>query len=146
MNSYSDHQIWEILDKISLKEGFIQRNGLDFQISENGENLSVGERQLLSIARSILKKSKIVLIDEATANIDISTEENIQNLLDKELKNCTVLVIAHRLHTIINSDKIVVLEKGKIVEVGVPKDLLAEKGSQFREIWNEVMCQNNRIN
>lgn len=146
MSSYSDLHIWEILDKISLKESFLQRNGLEFQISENGENLSVGERQLLSIARSMLKKSKIVLIDEATANIDISTEETIHNLFDKELKNCTVLVIAHRLNTIINSDKIVVLEKGKIVEVGVPKNLLAEKGSQFREIWNEVTRENNSIN
>lgn len=88
------------------------RKGLLTDITENGENLSVGERQLVSIARAILKPTKIVLVDEATANIDVKTESVIYKAMNEAFKNSTVITVAHRLNTVINSDKILVLEGG----------------------------------
>lgn len=91
---------------------FEERKGLDSEITENGENLSVGERQLISIARAILKPTKIVLVDEATANIDVKTESVIYKAMNESFKNSTVITVAHRLNTVINSDRILVLEGG----------------------------------
>ncbi len=85
------------------------RKGLDSEITENGQNLSVGERQLISIARAIIKPTKIVLIDEATANIDVKTESIIYKAMNEAFKNSTVITVAHRLNTVINSDRILVL-------------------------------------
>lgn len=87
----------------SSKEG--SANGLSFQIEENGNNLSSGEKQLLCICRAILRQTKIVLLDEATSNIDLVTEKQIEKLMKAAFKNCTVITIAHRLQTIINSDQ-----------------------------------------
>jgi ABC-type multidrug transport system fused ATPase/permease subunit len=81
-------------------------------ITENGKNLSSGERQLICICRAILRKSSLVILDEATANIDIVTEEKVQFLINTEFTNATVLTIAHRLNTIINSDRVLVLSFG----------------------------------
>lgn len=88
------------------------RQGLETPITENGENLSVGERQLISIARAILKPTRIVLVDEATANIDVTTESIIYKAMNEGFKNSTVITVAHRLNTVINSDRILVLEGG----------------------------------
>lgn len=85
------------------------RKGLLTEITENGENLSVGERQLVSIARAVLKPTKIVLVDEATANIDMRTEAVIYKAMNESFKNSTVITVAHRLNTVINSDRILVL-------------------------------------
>lgn len=86
--------------------------GIYLQIKDNGNNLSVGERQLLCICRAILRKNKIVILDEATSNIDIVTESKIQKLIHENFKDSTMLTIAHRLNTIINSDKILLLDHG----------------------------------
>ncbi|CAM5999985.1 unnamed protein product [Sphagnum balticum] len=94
------------------EETMESRKGLNTEISENGENLSVGERQLVSIARAILKPTKIVLVDEATANIDVRTESVIYRAMNESFKNSTVITVAHRLNTVINSDRILVLEGG----------------------------------
>jgi ATP-binding cassette subfamily C (CFTR/MRP) protein 2 len=85
------------------------RKGLLTEITENGENLSVGERQLVSIARAVLKPTKIVLVDEATANIDMRTESVIYKAMNESFKHSTVITVAHRLNTVINSDRILVL-------------------------------------
>ena len=90
------------------------RDGLETQITENGENLSVGQRQLISIARAILKPTRIVLVDEATANIDVTTESIIYKAMNEGFKNSTVITVAHRLNTVINSDRILVLEGGML--------------------------------
>merc|ERR1712109_259353 len=87
---------------------------LKFKVKEEGKNLSVGERQLICIIRAILRSNRIVILDEATANIDVVTEQTIQKLIDEEFKGATVLTIAHRLNTIINSDKILMLEQGRL--------------------------------
>lgn len=85
------------------------RKGLESEISENGENLSAGERQLISICRAVLKPTKIVLVDEATANIDVTTESIIYKAMNESFKDSTVITVAHRLNTVINSDRILVL-------------------------------------
>jgi len=89
-------------------------------VDEKGGNLSSGEKQLICICRAILRKNKIVLMDEATSNIDVATERNIQELIDEEFKDSTVLTVAHRLNTIVQSDKVLVLSFGKVLEFDTP--------------------------
>lgn len=94
--------------------------GLNFKIAEGGSNLSVGEKQLICICRAVLRKNKIVIMDEATANIDVVTEQKILRLIKEEFKESTVITIAHRLNTIIESDMVAVLSLGMLVEYGYP--------------------------
>jgi len=93
---------------------------LDMAVSEGGDNLSSGEKQLLCICRAVLRKRRIIILDEATANIDIITEQKIQTFMKQEFKNQTMIVIAHRLQTIIESDRVMVLSDGKVQEMDSP--------------------------
>ncbi|CAF5190188.1 unnamed protein product [Rotaria magnacalcarata] len=106
-------------------------NGLLSSVNESGSNLSVGQKQLVCLARAILKKSKILVIDEATANVDNATDELIQRAIRDQFKACTVLTIAHRLRTVINSDRIMVLSNGELVEFDTPETLLSDVQSHF---------------
>lgn len=108
--------------------------GLDMKIEEGGGNLSVGEKQLVCICRAVLRKNKVVLLDEATANIDIVTEEKILKLISEEFVDATMLTIAHRLNTIIESDMIAYLEKGRLLEYDTPKELMKRKDSHFSNL------------
>ena len=101
------------------------------KIAEGGSNLSAGEKQLICICRAILRKNKIIVLDEATANIDIVTEEKIQKLIESEFRESTVIAIAHRLNTIIKSDKVLVLSYGKVEEYGTPNELMQDTNSSF---------------
>ena len=116
-NKHSDEKLSSLLKKAAIDK----KCDLDFKVEEDGKNLSVGERQLICIVRAILRRSQVVILDEATANIDVVTEKNIQRLIDEELKGATLLTIAHRLNTVINSDKILVLNEGKLVEFDIPE-------------------------
>jgi len=109
---------------------------LQTPIVEGGDNLSVGQRQLICFARALLKKPKIVVLDEATAAIDNTTDSLIQEMINVRLKDCTVMTIAHRLHTIIESDRIFVMDQGKVAEADTPDKLKNLKGGIFREMWN----------
>lgn len=100
--------------------------GLNLEIEEGGANLSSGEKQIICICRAILRKSKVVILDEATANIDIVTEQKIQELITKEFADATMLVIAHRLNTIINSDRVLVMSFGRVQEFETPSNLMAD--------------------
>ena len=122
----TEEEIFEA-SKLSYCEEFINKmkDGYETIIGENGLRLSGGEKQRLSIARAMLKKSKIILLDEATSSLDSETEAKIQEALNTLTKGKTTLVIAHRLSTIINSNKIFVIDKGKVVESGNHKELIA---------------------
>ncbi|MDO4852715.1 MAG: ABC transporter ATP-binding protein [Clostridia bacterium] len=109
-------------------------NGYDTPIGENGAKLSGGERQRISIARALLKNAPIVLLDEATASLDVENETKVQGALSRLLRGKTVLVIAHRMRTVENADKIVVLADGRVAEQGSPKELLARENSLFRHM------------
>ena len=111
--------------------------GLNFKVKEEGKNLSVGERQLICIIRAILRCNKIVILDEATANIDVVTEEAIQRLISEEFKGATVLCIAHRLNTIIKSDRVLVMDKGQAIEYNSPQALMADPTSTFSRMLKE---------
>lgn len=102
--------------------------GYDTMIGENGSKLSGGERQRISIARALLKDAPIVLLDEATASLDVENESQVQQALSNLLAGKTVIVIAHRMRTVMNADKIVVLDEGRIVEEGSPSELLDDNG------------------
>lgn len=112
--------------------------GIYMKISEGGLNLSVGEKQLICICRAILRQNKIVVLDEATANIDVITEHWIQKVLADNFANSTVITIAHRLNTIIKSDKIMVLENGTVAEFGSPASLSADPSSKFALLLRDI--------
>ena len=134
-NVYNDQQIINVLNDVGLDD-FMQDKTLDYEIENNGNNISIGEKQLICIARALIKKSKIILMDEATANIDYKTETFLQTSINQSLKDCTVITIAHRIKTIINYDKILVLNNGEIVEYDSPKNLL-EKQGLFYQLYKE---------
>ncbi|CAF3680029.1 unnamed protein product [Rotaria sordida] len=130
---YSDVEIWNALEQVQLKKLVrdMMFNGLHSLVSESGSNLSVGQKQLVCLARAILKKSKILVIDEATANVDNVTDELIQRAIRDKFKECTVLTVAHRLRTVIDSDRIMVLSNGRLVEFDSPQVLLSNDYSHF---------------
>ena len=133
----SDNEILEAA-RLSMSEEFINNleNGFETKIGENGVKLSGGEKQRLSIARAFLKKSKIILLDEATSSLDSDTEEKIQKAIEELIYDKTTIVIAHRLSTILNSDKIYVMEKGKILDSGKHDDLL-EKSKEYKNFYEK---------
>lgn len=108
---------------------------LDDQVEANGQNFSQGERQLIALARAIVNRSKVVIIDEATASLDRASEERIQAVLRDKFRNCTILAIAHRLGSIVDFDQVLVLDKGRIAERGHPQTLIDSKEGLFYESY-----------
>ncbi|XP_016840834.1 multidrug resistance-associated protein 1 isoform X1 [Nasonia vitripennis] len=131
-NKCSDDDLWRALAHAHLKD-FVQTlpNGLSHEVTEGGDNLSVGQRQLICLARALLRKTKVLILDEATAAVDLETDDLIQRTIREEFKECTVLTIAHRLNTILDSDRVIVLDKGAIVEFESPDSLLQKPESAF---------------
>lgn len=113
----------------------MEKGGLDAAVSNT--SLSAGEKQLLCICRAFLKHSKVVLIDEATANIDVKNDALIQKVIAEKFKSSTVLTIAHRLSTLQSSDKIMVMEQGELAEFGSPKELENRKGGVYSEMMKK---------
>ena len=141
-DEYSDVDLWAALDKASLKKLLVAKGQtLDMEILEGGENFSVGQRQLVCLARALLKKSKILVLDEATANVDLETDALIQTTIRENFSDRTTLTIAHRLNTIIDCDKILVLELGKALEFDTPKNLLS-RDSEFASMVRDTGPEN----
>ncbi|XP_065532787.1 multidrug resistance-associated protein 1-like isoform X4 [Lathamus discolor] len=135
---HSDLELWEVLELCHLKD-FVQSlpKKLLHEISEGGENLSVGQRQLVCLARALLRKTKILVLDEATASVDMETDNLVQSTIKREFHNCTILTIAHRLHTVMDSERVLVLDTGRILEYDTPHNLLQQKGA-FSEMVAEA--------
>ncbi|KAG4235641.1 Multidrug resistance-associated protein 5 [Phytophthora cactorum] len=133
----SDAELWEVLRKVHLADTVSSwGKGLDYEVAEKGENLSVGQRQLLCIARALIRDSKVIVMDEATANVDQESDKLIQQTMKESFGdgNNTVLCIAHRIETIMDSDKILVLDAGELVEFDSPTSLLQVEGGVFKSL------------
>merc|ERR1711976_710000 len=135
-NKFDDEKITKILQEFGIWEKFneegLEKKGLNFKIESEGGNLSQGEKQLICMARALLNNTKLILLDEATANVDIITEAKIQNAVEKYFKESTIIMIAHRLNTIMFCDKILVLKKEKLKSLAIFK-LLKTMRIQFSE-------------
>ena len=128
-----------LMETNSHNKGINSSRGLMYKIKEFGNNLSLGEKQLICFARAILKRSKIIFLDEATASLDQRTEDIIQKSIDKHFKECTVLTIAHRVQTVKSCDKIIVMDKGKVAEFDSPTNLLKNPKGIFTTLYYKNM-------
>eukprot|EP00904_Undaria_pinnatifida_P009922 jgi/Undpi1/605/HiC_scaffold_10.g04069.m1 len=132
---YEDDEVWDALEQASLSST-VRRfpNGLLEPVAEYGESLSAGQRQLVCLARALLRKTRVLLLDEATSSVDYETDNVIQSTLRSAFRDCTVLTIAHRLNTIMDSDRILVMDDGKVAELDSPAALLEDPESQFSRL------------
>ncbi|CAK5107003.1 unnamed protein product, partial [Aphanomyces euteiches] len=137
-NTCTDDELWTALKQVHLAD-FV--GSLEFEVSEKGGNVSVGQRQLLCIARALLRKSKVVVLDEATANIDLETDRLIQQMIKEGFHGVTRLIIAHRLDTILDSDRILVLDAGHVKEYDAPATLLENKDGLFAQLAKQAHVQ-----
>nr|ADH16744.1 ABC transporter family C protein ABCC2 [Heliothis subflexa] len=134
-DDYSDDDIWRALEQVELKEGI---PALDYKVAEGGTNFSMGQRQLVCLARAILRSNRILIMDEATANVDPQTDALIQKTIRRQFASCTVLTIAHRLNTIMDSDRVLVMDQGEVAEFDHPHILLSNPNSKFFSMVRET--------
>ncbi|KAJ3109314.1 hypothetical protein HDU97_007808 [Phlyctochytrium planicorne] len=142
-SEYNDDALWLALEKSDLKHVVAANaQGLDMVVAENGENFSTGQRQLICLARAMLRSCKIILLDEATASVDLATDDFIQRAIRESFADATVVTIAHRLNTVADYSKILVLSNGVVIEEGSPKDLLENVGGVFSKMVEETGTAN----
>ncbi|CAH3158723.1 unnamed protein product [Pocillopora meandrina] len=138
-DEYSEMDLWRALHEVQLSDMICSlTNGLDSLLTESGSNLSVGQRQLICLARAILKGNKILIMDEATANVDHRTDSLIQETIKRRFSNCTVLTIAHRLKTIMDCDRVMVLDSGRLKEFDEPHLLLQNRWGHFYRLVQQT--------
>ncbi|ORZ17222.1 multi drug resistance-associated protein MRP [Absidia repens] len=134
-----DAELWQALQNAHLADHVSNMEGkLNATVLEGGDNFSVGQRQLICLARALLRHTSILVLDEATAAIDVETDAIIQETIREQFKQCTIITIAHRINTVMDSDRILVLEKGSILEFDTPQALLADKESSFYSMSKEA--------
>ncbi|GLJ16645.1 hypothetical protein SUGI_0285690 [Cryptomeria japonica] len=138
LGEYTDIEIWQTLDKCQLGNLMRSREEkMGSRVTENGENWSVGQQQLVCLGRALLKRSRILVLDEATASVDTATDATIQAIIRSEFADCTVITIAHRIHTVIDSDLVLLLSEGTLLEYDSPLKLLKNKNSAFSKLIQE---------
>ncbi|XP_014299326.1 ATP-binding cassette sub-family C member 4 isoform X1 [Microplitis demolitor] len=135
---YTDNALWSALEEVELKDPFAMIDGLDSRVFDRGTNFSAGQRQLVCLARAILRNNKILMLDEATANVDPHTDGLIQRTIRTKFAECTVMTVAHRLNTIMDSDKVLVMEKGRMVEFDHPYVLLKNDHGHFTSLVKQT--------
>lgn len=133
----SDNDLVTALTKVNLWDAINNRDGGGLDADFDALGLSHGQQQFFCLARAILQKRKVVLLDEATISVDRQTDQEVQKVIRTEFADCTVVAVAHRLETIGDSDVVVVIDQGSIVEVGDPKMLREEAGSLFKALWED---------
>ncbi|KAL5548580.1 hypothetical protein UlMin_003811 [Ulmus minor] len=144
LEEYTDEQIWEALDKCQLGDEVRKKEEkLGSTVTENGENWSMGQRQLVCLGRVLLKKSKVLVLDEATASVDTATDNLIQQTLRHHFSDCTVITIAHRITSVLDSDMVLLLSHGLIEEYDSPARLLENKSSSFAQLVAEYTMRSN---
>ncbi|CAL5382544.1 unnamed protein product [Camellia sinensis] len=147
LEQYSDNKIWEVLDKCQLGDLVrAKEEKLDSTVVENGENWSVGQRQLICLGRALLKRSTILVLDEATASVDSATDGVIQKIISQEFRDRTIVTIAHRIHTVIDSDLVLILSDGRIAEFDTPAKLLERDDSFFSRLIKEYSIRSQGFN
>ncbi|GFS29526.1 multidrug resistance-associated protein 9 [Actinidia rufa] len=147
LQQYTDQEIWEVMDKCHLAD-IVRKDQrlLDMPVAEDGENWSMGQRQLVCLARVLLQRRKILVLDEATASVDTATDNVIQRSIREETSRCTVITVAHRIPTIIDNDLVMVLDGGKIVEYDSPNELLKNNSSAFSKLVTEFLRRSSNNN
>ncbi|XP_039444244.1 probable multidrug resistance-associated protein lethal(2)03659 [Culex pipiens pallens] len=136
---HTDEDMWRALEQVELREAVRRMDGgLDGKMSDGGSNFSMGQRQLVCLARAILRNNKILILDEATANVDPETDKLVQRTIRNQFGDCTVLTIAHRLHTVMDSDRVLVMDAGRAVEFGHPHQLLKQRKGFLRKLVNQT--------
>lgn len=135
----TDDEIWAALAQVELRKVITDLpGGLETKMSDGGTNFSMGQRQLVCLARAILRNNKILILDEATANVDAETDNLIQTTIRTQFADCTVLTIAHRLHTVMDSDRVLVMDAGRMVELAHPYELLSDENGFLRGLVDQT--------
>ncbi|KAE9540068.1 hypothetical protein AGLY_005320 [Aphis glycines] len=146
LNEHPDHALWNALEEVELKTIVEDLpDGLNSKMSEGGSNFSVGQRQLVCLARAIVRSNKLLVLDEATANVDSQTDALIQNTIRNKFRSCTVLTIAHRLNTVMDSDRVLVMDAGTVVEFDHPYNLLKNKDGFFYKMVEQTGTETSEL-
>ena len=138
LKKYSDDKILKILEDFCLFNDLNKKEKLNFEILENGKNLSPGQKQLICFARAVIKNNKIIILDEATSSLDYETEKTIQKNVEKYFKNCTLIMITHHISMVKNFENIIVIDKGEIIEKGSYDELTKNKKGLKTVLYDDI--------
>jgi ABC-type multidrug transport system fused ATPase/permease subunit len=130
-----DGELWQALADVGLLATVAALpGGLDYVLKSPQDVFSLGQRQLLQLSRALVRKNRVIMLDECTASVDAQTDNLVQALVHRAFKDCTVITIAHRISTVLDYDSVVVMRFGRVIEVGHPKTLLRTEGTKFRAL------------